>query len=107
MIVADQIAAVEKALDDIRYARSDSTCPEHAAYNLLKEYAAELRAQTPGEISRVLAGMTDQVDRARRAKAQLGFYEIGNAQAICESVCGRWWAVIRRALEQFEKETVT
>jgi hypothetical protein len=103
--VPDQITAVEKALDDLRYTRSDPTCPEHAAYNLLRDYAAELRASTPKEISRVLLAMTDQVNRAKKHRAQFGFYDVSHAQTICNSLCGRWWPVVSNAVAQYEKET--
>lgn len=98
--VTDKIAAIEKALEEMRYARDDSTCPEHAAYHLLKEYIGELRAQTPAEKNRVLFAMTHQVNVARRQKVTQGFYDTGTAMTICESICGRWWPVVRAALEQ-------
>lgn len=98
--IIEQIARVEKALDEIRYARRDPTCPEYLAFTLLQEYAAELRARTPAEINRVLAAMTDQVDRARRHKAQHGHLDLGHAQTITEALCGRWWPTIEKALKE-------
>ena len=99
---AQKIIAVENALESMRYARNDPTCPEHAAYNLLKEYAAELRARAPSEIGKVHAAMSDQVQRARASKARLGFYDVGNERTICEGVCGRWWPIIDRALRELK-----
>jgi|HubBroStandDraft_6_1064221.scaffolds.fasta_scaffold811352_1 hypothetical protein len=97
----DRIAAIERALDGIRYARGDATCPEHAAYNLLKSYAADLRAQTPTEINRVLLGMTDQINRAKTHRAKFGYYDAGHAQTLAEGLCGRWWKVINHALIEY------
>lgn len=102
----DKIAAIEKAISELRYARNDPTCPEHAAYNLLVERAAELRAQTPKETNRVLLAMADQINRARRFRAQHGYYDGGHAQTITEALCGRWWPVVQQALERSDAAPV-
>jgi hypothetical protein len=98
-----KLAAVERLLDDLRWARG-KRAPESETYDALLSIAVDLRAETPAEAGRVLKALTDQIDRARRGKARLGFYDAGNAMTICEAVCGRWFPTIRKALEQFERE---
>jgi hypothetical protein len=100
-----KLAAVERLLDDLRWARGGKA-PEAETYDALLAIAVDLRAETPEEAGRVLRAMTDQVDRARRGKARLGFYDVGHAQNITEALCGRWWPTVRKALEQFERETI-
>ena len=56
------------------------------------------------EIGRVRAAMTDQINRANRTKAKLGYFEIGNMAAITEALCGRWWKTVDRALDRCEKD---
>jgi hypothetical protein len=101
-VTTDQkIAAVDRLLDDLRWARGQDVL-EAATFDALVEIAKELRAETPAEAGRVLLAMTDQVDRARQGRARLGFYDVGNAQTICEALCGRWWPTVRKAMERFE-----
>jgi len=100
----EKLAAVERLLDDLRWARGKRDTTEAQTYEALAAIATDLRAGTPKEAGRVLAAFTDQVQRARRGKVRLGFYDVGNAQTICEAVCGRWFPTIRKALEQFERE---
>ena len=102
----DKIAAIERAIEAIRYARADPGCPEYAAYNLLREYASALRTETPVTVGRVLRAMEYQIQAAKKVKAGLGSYDIGHCQTITESLCGRWWPTVRAALERFEKESV-
>lgn len=98
-----KLAAVERLLDDLRWARGGNA-PEAETYDALLAIAVDLRAETPQEVGRVLQAMADQVDRARRGKARLGFYNIGNAQTITEALCGRWWSTVKKALERFEEQ---
>jgi len=101
-IVEHKIKAIERALEAMRYARSDPNCPEHAAYNLLREYAIELRRQTTKETNRVLLAMTDQINRAKIYRARFGYYDAGHAQTLTEALCGRWWPTVRHALKSKE-----
>jgi len=98
-----KLAAVERLLDDLRWSRG-TKAPEAETYDALLAIAVELRAQTPVEAGRVLKAMTDQVQRARRGKSRLGFYDGGNAQTITEALCGRWWPTVERALQTFEQQ---
>lgn len=72
---------------------------------VLREIEVGLRAETPRHIGRVLEAMTFQVEMAQRSKARLGFIDNGNMQTLVEGLLGRWWPVVERALQQFEKET--
>jgi hypothetical protein len=47
------------------------------------------------------------VGRAKKHRAQFGYYDAGHAQTITEAVCGRWFGVIANALEKFEREAVS
>jgi hypothetical protein len=98
-----KLAAVERLLGDLRWARG-SQAPEAETYDALLAIAVDLRAGAPKEAGRVLAAMTDQVQRARRGKSRLGFYDVGHMQTLTEALCGRWWPTVERALQRFEKE---
>ena len=104
MTPEEKLAAVGRALDDLRHIKNDPTAPEYGAYCMLKEYAVELRAQTSQERSRVLLALEDQVSRAKRFNAQHGHYDIGHCQTITEALCGRWLPTVRAALRQFQPE---
>lgn len=104
-VTLDQkIQAVDRLLDDLRWARNDPAVPEHITYKALTAIAVDLRAQTPKEAGKVLRSMTHQVDTARHTKARLGYFEHGQLQTITEATCGRWWPTVRRALELYESE---
>jgi hypothetical protein len=95
----EKMAAVDHALDSMRVA--GDTGPHFEA---MKAIAIDLRAEGPKEISKTLRAMTHQVRAALRGKAQLGFFDHGAMQTITEGLCGRWWPVIERALQHYEKE---
>jgi hypothetical protein len=105
-VTRDQkIAAVGRLLDDLRWSRG-TDCIEAQTYDALTAIAVDLRAETPAEIGKVRQAITHQVQFALRAKAHSGYFELGNMQALTEAICGKWFPVITKALEQFEKETV-
>lgn len=102
---ADKIAAVDRLLDDFRWAREQPQEPEHATFHALVAIAADLRAQTPKESSKVLRAMSHQVDVIKRTKAQIGYIDHGQMENLTNAVTGRWWPTIRAALENHERET--
>lgn len=111
---AEQLAAVERVLDDFRWSREKPQTVEHQTYHAMKALAVRLRGETPKEAGKVLRQMAHQVDRARADKEQSGsLLSGGPALAISEALIGRWWAVVKPALERYEaaleaenKETV-
>ena len=103
---AQKLAAVERLLDDLRWSRG-SQAPEAETYDALLAIAGDLRAGTPAEMGRVLRAMTDQINRARKGKSRLSFYDVGHMQTLTEAICGRWWPVIENALRQYERETAS
>jgi hypothetical protein len=96
----DKIAAVDQILDDLR----NGGLGNGHLIEAMKAIAVDLRAETPKEIGKTLRAMTHQVEYARRTRRQQGAYDHGTMQTITEALCGRWWPVIERALQQFEKE---
>ena len=100
---AQKLAAVERLITDLRWARG-SQAPEAETYDALLAIAVDLRAGTPAEMGRVLRAMTDQINRARKGKTRLGFYDVGHMQNLCEAICGRWFPTIEKALQRFERE---
>lgn len=104
-ITTDQkIAAVDRLLYDLRWARGRTDVVEGETHAALVAISAELHAGQPESIGRTLAAMTDQIDRARQGKARHGQFEIGHCQTITEGLCGRWWPVVAQALRRFEQE---
>ena len=104
-VTLDQkIAAVDRLLQDLRWARGRTDVLEGETHAALVAISAELHAEQPETIGRVLAAMTDQVDRARQGKARHGQFEIGHCQTLAEGLCGRWWPTVARALRQFEQQ---
>lgn len=100
---AEQLAAVERTLDDMRWAREKPDTLEHQTYHAMKALAVRLRGETPKEAGKVLRQMADRVGRARADKEQFGgVLSGGPALAISEALIGRWWAVVKPALERYE-----
>ena len=103
----EKIAAVDRLLDELRFARSDPTYPEYVSYHALREIAADLRAKMPAQIGVVRQALQFQTKVAKRHYAQHGCYAIGHAMTICEALCGKWGTTIEKALEHFEREAVS
>ena len=102
----DKRAAVDRLLTDLAWAR-DADEPEARTYDALAAIARDLRADEPREVGRVLAAMKDQVNRALKHKARIGYVPAGNCRTIAEAVIGRWWPTIKRSLEKHETEVAT
>lgn len=98
----DQIAAVNRLIEDLRWARSDPKVPEHATYNAMKQIAVDLAARQPGKAGEARASIGSRIADAVRTKTALG-YSIRHMQGIAEEVIGRW-PVIEYALERAERE---
>jgi hypothetical protein len=104
--VEDQIGAVERLIEDLRWARNDPTVPEHRTYTILKSLATDLRARLDGASNRTLDALAFQVESATKAKARIGYVEVGHHQAVSECVMANW-PVIKRALEDCNRETTS
>lgn len=99
----DKIAAVDRLIHDLRWLRDLPNHPQYVEYQALKEIHADLVAETPKEITKVLGAIAFQVESARKSKARIGIIEIGNMQTLAEGMMGRWWPVVKKALERFEE----
>lgn len=101
--VEEQIAAVERCLEDFRWARSKPHLIEYRTYRALKAVAKDLRAQMPGASNETLLALQRRIADAAGTKGTdaLGFSPPALA-GIGQEVIGRW-PVIRQALERFEK----
>lgn len=95
-----KIEAIDQLLDDLR----TGDLGNGHLIEAMKAIAIDLRAETPKEIGKTLRAMTHQVEYARRTRRQIGAYDHGTMQTITEGLCGRWWPVIARALQHYEKE---
>lgn len=101
----DKIAAVDRILQDMRWVRDMPNDPQYRAYQALKEVYADLLAEKPKEITKVLQAISFQVEVARKSKARCGMIELGNQKTLAEGISGRWWPVVKKALERFEEAT--
>lgn len=97
----EKLAAVERLIEEFRWARNDPLNAEHATFITLKAIAADLRAQEPEAKSTALRELERRIEAVNNAKAH-GY--IGGAMiGVGEELIGRW-PVVRLALERFEKE---
>jgi hypothetical protein len=99
--VEEKLAAVERLIVDLRWARNDPALPEHKTLAALKAIALDLRGQHAGAPRRTLDALTFQINSAARSKARVGHVEIGHLQAVAECLTAHW-SVVRQALERFE-----
>jgi hypothetical protein len=74
---------------------------------ILRAICVDYRSQTSEEVGKVRLALTDQVGRARREKERVGDWPRGTLHSLGEALCGRWFLVIDRALERFEREVST
>jgi hypothetical protein len=103
----DKLAAVERCIEDFRWARAaDPSTLEHQTYHALKEVAADLRAARPGVAGETLALLEREVERALASKCSLGFNS-GNLVAIGQLVLGRWREVGLALREAAERQQAT
>ena len=96
---ADKLAAVESVIEMLRWARDDDTVIEHDIWLKLKATAADLRARLDEAPGRTLDALAFQVNSALRAKARVGYIDVGHQQAIAEAFIAHW-PVVSHALEK-------
>lgn len=92
MTTADKLQAVERLIEDLRWARNDPSAPEHLTWLALKAIASDLRASGQD------AG-ADTHDRLRTLiDLTLGSgYRSGHCRALAGEVIALW-PVVSRAL---------
>lgn len=100
----DKLAAVERLIEDFRWARKDPAVPEHATYLALKAIATDLRAPKVEAKGRALQSLGFQVDAARAFKARIGYVEVGHMQAMAEALMAHWPAVKKALSREAENE---
>lgn len=100
----DQISAVHRLIEDLRWARNAHGRIEHFTYNAMKQIAADLEARLPGKPGEARSLVGSRIADAVRTKTKLG-YSLGKLTGIAETVIG-CWPVIEYALERAEREQV-
>lgn len=98
MTLEDRIAAVERVIEDFRWARNEPGCVEHRTYAAMKEIAADLRGRRPLTASVAVSALQRRIDAANASKDERG-YQIGHLCGVAEELIGRW-AAVRYALER-------
>lgn len=104
MTVEQQLAAVERLIEDFRWARADDMVPEHATYNALKVIAKDLRARLPGAPGSALAEIGRRLEIAELGKSPEHGFVRGHLIGVAHAVIGRW-PEVRQALENFQHQT--
>ena len=66
---------------------------------ILKSICSDLRARMATPSNKVLNALSFQINSGMKAKAALGYMEVGHHQAIAEALVLHW-ATVRLALEQ-------
>lgn len=99
----DKIAAVERLITDLRWARYDPAVPEHATFLALKEIARDLRGRTPGAPSKALLALQRRLANAAASKTKGNGFDRGALAGIGEETIARW-PCIRQSLERFGAE---
>jgi hypothetical protein len=100
--VTQKLKVIERAIEDLRWARNDFSVPENRIYLILKGIADDLRARLPETPGDTLRGLDEVILAAKRAKLKDG-YETGHLRRIAEYVIGSW-PVLRRGLEKLQEE---
>jgi hypothetical protein len=104
----DKLAAVERCIEDFRWARAaDPSTLEHQTYHALKEVAADLRAAKPGTPGQTLATLEREVGATLRARSPLGHVPKGNLVAVGQIVVGRWREIALALREAAERQQAT
>lgn len=100
MIVSldEQIAAVDRCLEDFRHARSQPGTLENKTYFALRAIADELRGRKPEACRHTLRLLAARVDAARSVRMA-----DGAMRGVAEVLISRW-PTVRQALEKFERE---
>jgi hypothetical protein len=93
-----KLSCLQSFIDEFGWARKETGSPEQLTLEILKEIHADLRARKPGAAIKALQALEFQVDQARKAKARLGYVDVGHHQALGNDVLAHW-PVIRRGLE--------
>ena len=100
--LAEQIDAVTRLLDDLRWARNEPGCIEYRTFEALKTIAKDLRARQPQVPGATLLALRRRLADAAASKTAFGF-EHSALMGIGQETIGRW-PVIRQALERFGAE---
>jgi hypothetical protein len=99
----EKLGVVERILDGLR--QDGGWLPEAGDCEILKSICADFRARSPAAIDKAIDSLEFQVHSATRAKARLGYVEIGHYQAIGDRVLAHW-PVIRPALEGLKIQAI-
>jgi hypothetical protein len=98
--IPQKLQAVERLIEEFRWARDDYSVPENRTYFVLKAIADDLRGRLPGAPGEALRGLEEIINAAKQTKIRNG-YEIGHLRRIAEYVIG-CWPTLRQALEKFQ-----
>ena len=96
-----QIDAVERLIEDLRWARGDPTAPEHVTYLAMKAVARDLRGRLEGKAGEARAAIGSRIADAVRSATVLG-YRDSHMIGLAQEVIGRW-PTIEFALEAAER----
>jgi hypothetical protein len=101
LTAAQKLAEIERMIEDLRWVRRTPGTPEGLSYRVLKAVALDLRARSQPS-TQVFEALDFQVRSALKAKARLGYIEMGNHQAVSEALLAHW-STVSAALERFEE----
>lgn len=94
--LAEQLAVVERFIEEFRWARCEVGAPQERTYRALKLIAKDLRARLPEAAPEAAQALQRKIDAAGRAKDPAR--RVSALRAVAEELVGRW-PTVRRALE--------
>lgn len=97
MTIDEKLAALERCIEDFRWARGGPDSPERQTYDALKELSAELRARR-GRAPSVAAVELERIITSAKVSRLAG----GHVRRLAEEVIGRWHT-IRQALDRYQE----
>ncbi len=95
----EKIKVVEDMIELLRAYRNEPGTEQNRTWHVLKAVASDLRAQLASAPNAAVRSLEFHVESARKQKARIGFIEMGNHQAVSESLIS-FWPTVRRALVQ-------
>lgn len=99
----EKLSVIERILDDLR--TQSGWFPMPGDREVLKAVCMDYRNRQPETANKAIEVIEFQINSAMRSQAQLGYLDVGHAQAVAERAL-KYWPTIRRALEQSAKQAV-
>jgi hypothetical protein len=94
------IAALERCLDDFRWAREKPGLAEHETFHALRQLCGELRERDPRRVPKRVDSLRKMIEGVKASRASDGQYSSHALHMLGTYVVARW-PMIEQALERY------